>query len=58
MVKMVNYGIVVSEYEFQSPYYVNFQTKTLGEKYELSYTFSYGSIVLLLISYKDGFGIK
>ena len=31
MVKALDYGIVVREFEFQSRYYVHFRTNTLGK---------------------------
>ena len=34
MVNAMDYGIVVSEFVFQSRYYVHFRANTLGERYE------------------------
>ena len=31
MVKAMDFGIIVSEFEIQSRYYVHFQTNTLGK---------------------------
>ena len=42
MVKVMDCGIVVSEFELQSRYYVHFRTNTLGEKYQPPYLPSYG----------------
>ena len=38
MVRELNCGIVVSEFELQERYYVDFQTNTLGERYETPYS--------------------
>ena len=43
MVKLLDYDIIVSEFEFQSCYYVHFQTKTFKESYEHHYPSSYSS---------------
>ena len=42
MVKALDCGIVVSEFKFQSRYYVHFQTNTLGKAINLPYPPSYG----------------
>ena len=34
MVNAFDYGIVVSEFELQSPYYVYFRTNNFGERYK------------------------
>ena len=34
IVKALDYGILVHEFEFHSRYYVHFRTNTLGESYE------------------------
>ncbi len=41
MVKAMDCGIVVSEFEPQSHYYVHFRTNTLGEGMNLPYAPSY-----------------
>ncbi len=42
MVKAMDCGTVVSEFEFQSRYYVHFRTNTLDKRYEPPYPPSYG----------------
>ena len=42
MVKAMACGIVLSEFVFQSRYYVHFRANTLGESYEPLYPTSYG----------------
>ena len=42
MLKVMDCGIVESEFELQSRYYVHFQTNALGGKYEPPYPPSYG----------------
>ena len=42
MVKAMDSGIVVCEFELQSRYYVHFQTNTLGKGIEPPYPPSYG----------------
>ena len=54
MFKALNSGIVVSEFELQSRYYVHFGTNTHGKRSEPPYPASN----LLLVFKKDGFGIK
>ena len=51
MAKVMNCGLEVSEFELQSHYYVNIQTNTLGKGIN-------PFIILSLMFYKDGFGIK
>ena len=41
-VKAMDSGIVLSEFVFQSRYYVHFRTNTLGKRYEPPYPPSYG----------------
>ena len=42
MVKVMDCGIVVSEFVLQSRYYVHFRANTLWERYEAPYPPSYG----------------
>ena len=42
MVKAMDCGIVVSEFELQSCYYTHFRTNTLGKRYEPPYPPSCG----------------
>ena len=42
MVKAMDCGIVVSEFEFQSRYYDDFRVNTIWERYEPPYPPSYG----------------
>ena len=58
MVKVTDCGIVVSEFEFQSHYYVHFRTNTLGKGMNPLILPAMGQRVPLLFFYKDGFGIK
>ena len=41
MVKVMDYEIIVNEFEFQSRYYVHSRTNTVGERYEHPYPSSY-----------------
>ena len=68
MVKAMDCGIVVSEFEFQLHYYVHFETNTLGKGMNPSYPTNYGlnsnTAVLLenwiwhQITYKGWYAIK
>ena len=59
MVKMLECGSEVSEFEIQSCYYVHFQLISLEKDIEPFYLpQAMGQIVTLLIFYKDRFGIK
>ena len=49
MVKALDYGIVVSEFELQSRYYFRFQTNTLGKRMNLFVLLGIGEIVPLLL---------
>ena len=42
MVKEMDFGIVVTEFEIQSSYYFNFRANTFGERWEPFYSPSYG----------------
>ena len=42
MVKAMDCGIIVSEFVFQSRYYVHFRANTRGEMYEPPYPSNYG----------------
>ena len=56
---VLNCDILVSEFEFQSRYYVRFQTNTLRK--DMKHLFSLPGMVLivpLMFSYNDGLGIK
>ena len=58
MVKALDCGIVVSEFELQLHYYVYFRTNTLGKYMNPLILTAIGLIVPLLFFSKDGFGIK
>ena len=58
MVKAMDCGIVVSEFELQSRYFVHFRANTLGKGMNPIILPAMGWIVPLLFFYKDGFGIK
>ena len=51
MVKALDYGIIVGEFELQSLYYVHFRTNILRERYETPYSPNYAlnSITALLL---------
>ena len=58
MVKALDCGIVVNEFEFQS-LYVHFRTNTLWKCIiSTSYSPSYGLKSFAAVLLKDGFGIK
>ena len=57
MVKMLQYGIVESEFELQSSYYIHFQTNTLKKGMNLLILLTMSLIVPLLFL-KYGFGVK
>ena len=55
----MDFGIIVSEFEFWSCYYVHFRTNTLGNDMKsLIHLLAIGYIEQQLYFYKDGFGIK
>ena len=54
MVKVLNCGVEVSEFELQSRYYVHFQTNTREKDMKSLITSSIDCIVSLLFFYKDG----
>ena len=58
VVNVLGWGIVVSEFELQSCYYVHFRTNTLGKGMNPLVLLAMGQIVALLFLSKDGFGIK
>ena len=60
MVKELDCGIVVREFELQSRYYVHFRTNSLGKSVNPIYLPSYGlsSTITILLNRKDSFGIK
>ena len=58
MVKALDYGIVVSTFEFQLRYYIQFRANTLGKSMNPLNLPTMGLIALLLFFDKDGFGIK
>ena len=57
MVKELDCGLYVSEFELLTRYYVHFQSNTLGKSLKPLILPAMGCIVSLLF-YKDGFGIK
>ena len=58
MVKVMDYGILVSNFELQSRHYVPFRTNSLGKGYDPSYPPSYGMHSITTVFLEDGFGIK
>ena len=58
MVKAMDYGIVVREFEIQSCYYVHFKTNTLRKGMIFHSLPAMGQIVPLLFFSRDGFNIK
>ena len=58
MVKAMDFGIVVREFELQSFYYVHFRTSTLAKGMNPLILPAMGKIVLLLLFWKDDFGIR
>ena len=57
MVNMMDYNIVVSEFELQLHYCGHFQTNILGKRVNPPIFSSYG-IASLMFFFKDGFGIR
>ena len=58
MVKAIDCGIVVSEFELQSRYYAPFRTNTFGKGMNPLILPPMGLIVPLLFFYQGGFRIK
>ena len=58
MVKAMDCGILVSEFELQLHYYVHFQVNTLGKRMNPLILPAMGLIVPLLFFLENGFGIK
>ena len=58
MVKSMDCGIIVSEFELQSRYYVDFRANTLGKDMNPLILSAMGYIVPLLFFYENGFSIK
>ena len=58
MVKVMDCGIVISEFELQSRYNINFRTNTHGKGMKPLNLPAIGQIVVLVFFSKDGFGIK
>ena len=58
MVKSLNCGIIVREFELYLSYNVHFRTNTLEKGMNPLIFESTGKIVPLLSFWKDGFGIK
>ena len=58
MVKAMDCGIVVSEFELQPRYYVHFQANTLGKGMNPLTLPAMGQIVPLLFFLEKSFGIK
>ena len=58
MIKALDCGIVVSEFEFQSSYNVHFPTNTLGKDMKSLTLPTMGYIASPLLFYEDGFSIK
>ena len=58
MIKTMNNGIVVNEFELQSRYYIHFSTNTLEKGMSPLILLSMGQIVPLLFFSKEEFGIK
>ena len=58
MVKAMDYGTVVSEFEILPRYHVHFRTNTLGKGMIPFILPAMGQLVPLMFFSKDGFGIK
>ena len=58
MVKAMDCGFVVSEFDPQPRYYVHFRTNTLGKGMNPLIVLAICYIVPLLFFYENGFGIK
>ena len=60
MVKAMDCGVVVLEFELKSRYDVHFSTKTFGKGMNPTFPPCYGlnSTTTVLIKKKDGFGVK
>ena len=58
MVKAMDCGIVVSEFELQLRYYIHFRTHTIGKDIKQLILPTIGYIVRLLFFLENGFGIK
>ena len=58
MAKIIECGLEVSTFEFQSRYYVHFPTNTLRKGIENLLSFQLRGQITLLLFYKSGFGVK
>ena len=58
MAKVIDFGIVVRKFKFQSCYYVHVQTNTLGKSMNPFILPAMGEIASLLFLWKDDFGIR
>ena len=58
MVKELDWGIVVGEFELHLRNYVHFQTNTLGKRMNRLILSAVGEIVPQLSFWEGGFGIK
>ena len=58
IVKEIDCGLVISEFELQSRYYVHFRANTLGKGMNPLIPPAMGQILSLLFFKKDDFGIK
>ena len=58
MVKLVDCGLVVSEFELQLSYYVYFRINPIGKGIHPLIPPGIGQLVPLLVFHKDGLGIK
>ena len=58
MVKVMDYGIVVSEFVLQSRYYVHFRVNTIGKGMTPLILQAMGLIVTPLFFKENSFGIK
>ena len=58
MITVLDYGFEVSEFDFQSRYYVHFQKETLGKDMNSLTHPIYGLNSITAVFYKDGFAIK
>ena len=56
--KVLDYSVVVNEFDHQNRYYVHFRTNTLGKGMNPLILLAIGFIESLLFIYKDDFGIK
>ena len=58
MAKVLNYDLLVNDFEFHSDYYVQFRTNTLGKRTNSLVSPIMTEIVTIVFFYKDSFGVS